>query len=65
MWYYIILIHWENCIKEGKIESIRLITYCCLALALLVAGCTTTEQAPGLEQQEPQPHLSDVQCVGL
>ena len=46
-WYYIILILKENCIKEGKIKSIRLITYCCLSLALLVAGCTTTEQAPG------------------
>ena len=28
-------------------KSIRPITYCCLALALLVAGCTTTEKAPG------------------
>jgi len=28
-------------------KSIRPITNCCLALALLVAGCTTTEQAPG------------------
>ncbi|MEE8604433.1 MAG: hypothetical protein V3S65_03585, partial [Candidatus Aminicenantaceae bacterium] len=37
----------ENCIKKGKMKSIRFITYCCLALALLVAGCTTTEQAPG------------------
>jgi hypothetical protein len=28
-------------------KSIGLITYCYLALALLLAGCTTTEQAPG------------------
>jgi hypothetical protein len=27
-------------------KSNRLITYCCLVLALLVAGCTTTEQSP-------------------
>jgi len=28
-------------------KSISLITYCCLVLALLVVGCTKTEQAPG------------------